>query len=98
MSQRRRDPPPPKATCLRCGWSGTPNHTFLRDDHGDVSLVLSEKPCPKCGRPVIQMEPPPPLPVQIVAALREADLTPDELRTAADALKRLPRDESTGRC
>src|SRR4051794_32116926 len=35
--QRRRDPPPRKAICLRCGWSGTPNHTMLRDDHGDLA-------------------------------------------------------------
>ena len=94
MSQRRRDPPPPKATCLRCGWSGTPNHTFLRDEHGDVSLVVSQKPCPKCGEQTIQLEPPPPLPVEIATALRDADLTYDQLVAAADALGKVPSDAS----
>lgn len=75
--ERRRDPLPQKAMCVRCGWSGTPNRTILRDERGDASLVLAQKPCPKCGEQTIQIEPPAPLPVQIVGALREADLTDD---------------------
>lgn len=90
MYERRRDPPPPRAICLYCGWSGIPNHNFLRDEHGGVSLILSEKPCPRCGRQTTQLAPPPPVPIQLIQAVRDAKLTPDELTAIADAIREAP--------
>lgn len=92
---RRRDPPPPKAVCVRCGWSGTPNHQILRDDHGDASLVLSQKPCPVCGTKTVQLgEQKPPLPIQIVTAVRAADLTSAQLLEIVEVARRAPSDVS----
>jgi hypothetical protein len=89
-SQRRRDPPRPRAVCLHCGWSGTPNHRYLRDDFGDASIILSQKPCPRCGRAVTQLEPPPPVPIALIRAVREAKLAPNELLRIADAVRAAP--------
>lgn len=90
--ERKRDPLPAPAMCLHCGWSGTPNHKMLRDEHGDVSLVLSQKPCPKCGAQTIQLNDAKPLPIQIITAVRDADLTDDELLDLADAVREAPSD------
>ncbi len=62
---------------------------MLRSEHGDVSLIVSQKPCPVCGAPIVQLrEPKPALSIQIVSAVRDADLTPDDLSELADALGR----------
>jgi hypothetical protein len=92
MSQRRRDPPPAGAWCFSCGWTGVPDHLPLRDDHGDVVMTVSLKPCPRCGRETTQLEREKrPLPVQIVEAVRQADLTAQQLLELADAVDNAPR-------
>jgi hypothetical protein len=92
---RHRDPPAPKALCLHFGWSGTPPHTLLRDDRGDASLILSVKRCPRCDRELTQLrEKQPPIVVQIVTAIREADLTADELLRLADVVREATNDTS----
>ena len=73
-----------------CGWNGIPDHNFLRDDHGDVALILSAKKCPRCGQRVTELKPPPPVPIQLVQAVRDAKLTPDELLSIADAVRDAP--------
>jgi hypothetical protein len=61
---------------------------MLRDDHGDVSLILSQKPCPQCGAQAIQLnEAKPTLPVEIATAIRDADLTPDQIGTLARVIR-----------
>lgn len=95
MSQRRRDPPRARAWCFRCGWTGVPEQLPMRDDHGDVVITISVKACPRCGRQTTQLEQEKrPLPVQIVEAVREADLSAEELLELADALENAPSDIS----
>jgi hypothetical protein len=61
---------------------------MLRDDYGDVALIVSQKPCPNCGAQSIQLgEPKPSLPVQIATAIREANLSPSELTTLARVVR-----------
>ena len=80
---------------MQCGWNGTPNHQMLRDEHGDVALIVSDKACPACGSRTVQLdEPKPSIPIQIVTALREADLAPDELTQLANALRSAAPDAS----
>lgn len=94
-NQRSRDPAPPKAVCLRCGWTGTPNHTILRDEHGDPALVVSQKPCPICGAGTTTLDSPKrSLPVEIITAIREANLTGDELSAVGDAVRAAAQDVS----
>jgi hypothetical protein len=53
---------------------------MLRDEYGDASLILSQKRCPMCSARLVQLgDKKPPLPIQIIAAVRDADLTPAEL-------------------
>jgi hypothetical protein len=94
-NERRRDPLPDSALCVYCGWSGTPNHAVLRDTHGSPALLVSQKPCPRCGRETINLKAPKAsLPVEIVTAVRDADLTSAELLALADALRNAPSDAS----
>jgi uncharacterized protein HemX len=68
---------------------------MLRDEQGGVSLILSQKPCPKCGAPTTQLnETKPPLPIQIITAVRDADLSPVELLELADAVRDAPAEMS----
>lgn len=61
---------------------------MLRDEYGDVALIVSQKPCPQCGAQSIQLnESKPSLPVQITTAIREANLSPDELTTFARVVR-----------
>lgn len=91
MSQRRRDPPPARAWCFRCSWTGVPDYLPLRDDHGDVVMTVSSRACPRCGHETTPLEREKrPLPVQIIEAVREAVLTGEELLEFADALANAP--------
>lgn len=68
---------------------------MLRDDYGDVSLILSAKQCPVCGSQLVQLgEKKPPLPLQIVAAIRDADLTQAALSELRSAVEQASRDTS----
>jgi hypothetical protein len=70
---------------------GVPDHLPLRDDHGDVLMTVSVKACPRCGHATTQLEQEKrPLPVQIVEAIREADLTAQQLLELADAVDNAP--------
>lgn len=68
---------------------------MLRDEQDSPALLLSGKRCPECGGTVIQLgeEKPPPA-IQIVTAIREADLTRDELSELVDVLRDAPNDAS----
>jgi hypothetical protein len=86
-NERRRDPRPRPAVCLRCGWSGTPDSAVLRDTAGSPSLLLSSKLCPQCGGTVIQLGDDRPGPVvEVVTQIREANLDTDQL---SELLQRL---------
>lgn len=86
-SQRRRDPPAPVAVCLRCGWTGRPPHAVLPDERGEPSLIVSLKKCGRCGEQLTQVNERPPLPIEIVTAVQEADLSLEELEKFADAIR-----------
>jgi hypothetical protein len=61
---------------------------MLRDDHGDVALVVAQKHCPQCGTRAVQLnEPKSSLPVEIVTAVRDAGLTADQLEGLARAIR-----------
>lgn len=89
-NERRRDSPPPKARCVYCGWHGTPAYVHLPDERGDTLMTVSAKRCPVCSRELIRIDTRPPVPIQIVTAVRAAKLTPDELMAIADALTQAP--------
>jgi hypothetical protein len=87
--EQKREPKPGKSMCLYCGWSGTPDYTNLLDVHGAPALLVASKVCRRCGmRPTVQIgEQKPPLPVLVVAAFRDANLTREELDALADAIR-----------
>jgi hypothetical protein len=67
----------------------------MLDEHGDVAMTLSLKTCPQCSGPLTQLrEPKPPLPIQIIEAVRDADLSSQELLALADAARDAAGDTS----
>jgi hypothetical protein len=66
----------------------------LRDEHGDVSLILSQKPCPKCGSPLSLVQTRERIALSVVTAMREIDLTAEQLSKLADAIREAPDDVS----
>jgi hypothetical protein len=68
---------------------------MLRDDYGDVALIASQQPCPQCGAQTTRLgEPKPSLPVEIVTAVLEADLSPEDMSKLARVLREASPDVS----
>lgn len=62
----------------------------MRDDYGDVTMTVSAKRCPVCDRQLVQRRRQPSVPVELITAVREAKLRPDELLELADELRATP--------
>ena len=72
-----------------------PNRSYTNPrDVTDASVFLSQKACPKCGHETTQLQPKPPVAIQIIEAVRDADLSPGELLDLADAVRAAPDDTS----
>ena len=68
---------------------------MLRDDYGDASLILSQKRCPACGATLVQLgEEKPSLPIQIISAVRDADLASAEILELAEGVRQAKEDTS----